>query len=49
MHSASRGDDVILKEVRSKPNFKFPSHAEYLRYQAAMARSQKEKTIEHTM
>lgn len=49
MHSASRGDDVILKEVRSKPNFKFPSHAEYIRYQIAVARSQKEKTIEHTM
>ena len=48
MHSTSRGDDVILKEVRSKPNFKFPSHAEYLRYQAAVARSQREKTIEHS-
>jgi hypothetical protein len=48
MHATFRGDDVILKEVRSKPNFKFPSHAEYLRYQAAVARNQKEKTIEHT-
>lgn len=48
MHASFRGDDVILKEVRSKPNFKFPSHAEYLRYQAAVARNQKEKTIEHT-
>lgn len=47
MHSSFRGDDVILKEVRSKPNFKFPSHAEYIRYQAAVARNQKEKTIEH--
>ena len=49
MHSASRGDDVILKEVRSKPNFKFPSHADYIRYQTAVARSQHEKRIEHTM
>jgi hypothetical protein len=49
MHSTSRGDDVILKEVRSKPNFKFPTHAEYIRYQAAMARSQRDKTFEHAM
>jgi hypothetical protein len=39
----------ILKAAAAHHEITNPSHAEYLRYQAAVARNQKEKTIEHSL
>ncbi len=39
----ARGDALLLRQRQVNPNLKFSSHAEYLRYQAAMVRSGDDK------
>jgi hypothetical protein len=38
--SSARAADTILREMREKPNARFNSHADYLRYMAAKTRSE---------
>jgi hypothetical protein len=39
----ARGDSILLQSRRTNPTMKFGSHAEYLRYQAALVRSGDDK------
>jgi len=47
--STSRAEEVMLREARERPNMKFATHADYLKYTAAKAKQGEERKPERRL
>lgn len=47
--SSTRAENVLLRDIRERPNVKFASHADYLKYTAAKAKEGEERKPERRL